>query len=137
MLSRNAIENKNSLNMDDPYVERLIEAVKSTGKTGILEQDLIQNINFNKNSVFEVVDSLVAEGIFVRVAEENSDHMDYRIFYKDIFLFEDSFSDLNGCPCFHCPYLYKCGARQPHSPYTCPDLTFWIKSNIENSENNE
>jgi hypothetical protein len=49
-------------------------------------------------------------------------------------LIEDSepsgLSDMNGCPCFHCLRISKCGVRQPDSPVSCKELEEWMGADI-------
>jgi hypothetical protein len=39
-------------------------------------------------------------------------------------------SDMNGCPCFHCLRIGKCGIRQPDSPAECSELEEWMGADI-------
>lgn len=41
---------------------------------------------------------------------------------------EGGLSDLNGCPCFHCVKLARCGVRQTDSPLSCRKLEEWLMS---------
>lgn len=35
-------------------------------------------------------------------------------------------SDMNGCPCFHCIKISRCGVRQADSPVVCRKLEEWM-----------
>ena len=90
-------------------------------------EELIQSLDTDRNTIQTAIEQLILE----RKVMEKSDANEARYLLSDSMVNEaehGSLGDLNGCPCFHCLRIGRCGVRQPDTPVGCIDLQSWMDS---------
>jgi len=108
-------------------VDLILSALHAAGDKGLLIDELVTNLKANAEQIESTIAQLTSEGL-VMLKQEQEDKR-YTLSSQmgdDIEL--SSLSDLDGCPCFHCLKIGKCGVRQPDSPILCRELEDWMLS---------
>jgi hypothetical protein len=105
---------------------QILTALRAAGSSGLLVGELVDKLG--ENEITETLDQLSTEGLVLQKQEVKNDQPLIR---AQIGNDPDtgSLSDLDGCPCFHCLKISKCGLRQPDSPAECRELESWMGSN--------
>ena len=107
-----------------------IALLKEAGKRGLLLSELAKQLEQPATKVLKIVESLETNGQVEKKDEEHNGKSVLRLFWRE----EDSKWDtLQGCPCFSCTEIDKCGASQSISPWTCEKLNIWIKEQLAKS----
>ena len=108
---------------------QVINELRTAGKDGLFIEELIERLGTEKEQIMLALTTLLSEGRIMQKQEFE----DERYVLKPA-LTEDSepsgLSDMNGCPCFHCLRISKCGVRQPDSPVMCKELEEWMGADI-------
>ncbi len=108
---------------------QMISELKSAGKDGLLIDELIEKLGIEKEQIMSALMTLLSEGRIMQKQEFENE----RYVLKPA-LTDDSepsgLSDMNGCPCFHCLKIGKCGVRQSDSPVNCKELEEWMGADI-------
>jgi hypothetical protein len=105
--------------------DRILNALRAAGQTGLLIKELETRLNMDSQMVSDIAQRLLLEGQIMQKHEMET----RRLFIRKGMTDETqrgNLSDLNGCPCFHCLKITRCGVRQPDSPVTCRDLDQWM-----------
>ncbi|NHI84128.1 MAG: GntR family transcriptional regulator, partial [Candidatus Thorarchaeota archaeon] len=100
-------------------INHTLSALKAAGERGLFIDELATSLGIDKEGVAEAIQQLESKGL-VRVQKQQLEEEQYII--KAVFSEDDDsgrLSDMNGCPCFHCLRIAKCGVRQLDSPVTC------------------
>ncbi|MFW9909714.1 MAG: hypothetical protein ACFFEF_14170 [Candidatus Thorarchaeota archaeon] len=106
-------------------VNQIISALRAAGGKGLVVDELAKSLDIDSDTIIEIVNQMIMEN---RVMEK-SDANEARYFLQDEMSDEveqSRLSDLNGCPCFHCLKISRCGVRQPDSPVACRNLESWM-----------
>ncbi len=108
---------------------QVINELKTAGKDGLLIDELVDRLGSEKKQIMLALTTLLSEGRIMQKQEFETE----RYVLKPA-LTDDSepsgLSDMNGCPCFHCLRIAKCGVRQPDSPVNCKELEEWMGTDI-------
>ena len=104
---------------------QILTALRAAGGSGLLVDELVDKLGFDEDKITETLDQLSTEGRILQKQEVKNDQPMIR---AQIGNDPDSgsLSDLNGCPCFHCLKISRCGLRQPDSPAECRELEEWM-----------
>jgi len=108
-------------------VDLILSALSAAGDKGLLVDELVTNLKTDAGQIESTIEKLTSEGL-VMLKQEQEDKR-YALTSQpgdDVDL--GSLSDLDGCPCFHCLKIGKCGVRQPDSPIVCRELEDWMLS---------
>ena len=107
--------------------DRILKALRAAGNKGLLMDELTSNLEIDAEKVATTIERLMTEGQIMQKQElERTKYFITEQMARDGE--PPGLSDLNGCPCFHCLKINKCGARQPDSPLSCSRLEEWILS---------
>ena len=104
---------------------QILKALGEAKAEGLVLNDLMSRLNVDEQTIVLALEQLISENMIM----ERTDANDARYFIKTSLESEvehGSLGDLNGCPCFHCLKISKCGVRQPDSPVSCRELGDWI-----------
>jgi len=105
----------------------VLSALRAAGDKGLLIDELMANLNTNAEQIESTISQLTSEGlIMLKQEQEDKRYTLSSQVGDDVEL--GSLSDLDGCPCFHCLKIGKCGVRQPDSPIVCRELEDWMLS---------
>ena len=105
--------------------DQILSALRETKGKGLVLDELLTRLNVDAKTITTTLKELISENKIM----EKTDANDARYFVKTALESEvehGSLGDLNGCPCFHCLKISKCGVRQPDSPASCRELEDWI-----------
>lgn len=105
--------------------DQILNALRETKGKGLVLDELLSRLNVDEQIITTTLKQLISENKIM----EKTDANDARYFVKTSLESEveqASLGDLNGCPCFHCLKISKCGVRQPDSPANCRSLEDWI-----------
>ncbi len=104
---------------------RILNALRAAGSRGLLLDELTDALAIDANKIRTTMEQLVSEGQVMQKQEVEQTR--YVLRGQATPETEPThLSDLNGCPCFHCIKISRCGARQPDSPLSCKSLEEWI-----------
>ncbi|MHA1770930.1 MAG: hypothetical protein ACTSYL_05870 [Candidatus Thorarchaeota archaeon] len=106
---------------------QILKALREAGRKGLLLEELTTGLELDAEIVTTTIEQLMSEGQIMAKQELEKT----RYFINEQMTSDaepQSLGDLNGCPCFHCPKISKCGARQPDSPISCSRLEEWLLS---------
>jgi len=105
--------------------DQLLNALRAAEERGLLIDELETQLGVDSQTITSALEQLISEGRIM----EKSNTKESRYFI-DTQMGEDTerggLTDLNGCPCFHCLRISKCGVRQPDSPVACKELEGWM-----------
>ena len=114
--------------MSDLYT-LVINELKAAGKEGLPIDELSEKLGIEKEQITLALTTLLSEGRIMQKQEFENER-----YVLKTALTDDSepsgLSDMNGCPCFHCLRISKCGVRQPDSPVNCKELEEWMGADI-------
>ena len=105
--------------------DQILNALSETKGKGLVIDELSARLNVDAETLTTTLKQLISE----KKIMEKTDANDAKYFVKTALESEvehGSLGDLNGCPCFHCLKISKCGIRQPDSPASCRELEDWI-----------
>ena len=109
--------------------DRILSELKSAEKEGLGIVELTKKLGIDKTQITLALTTLMSEGRIMQKQEQ-----DDKFILKPITITDDSepsgLTDMNGCPCFHCLRISKCGIRQPDSPADCNELEEWMGADI-------
>jgi hypothetical protein len=104
---------------------RIKSALRSAGIKGLLIDDITMSLEIDLATATNAIDELIKE----KQVMEKSDANETRYFLQGAMGDEaeqGTLGDLNGCPCFHCLKISRCGVRQPDSPVSCREVESWV-----------
>ena len=103
----------------------ILNALRIAGSQGLLVDELMDRLGFDAKAITITLDELTSEGLIMQKQVLKNEQIMIR---AQISNEPDgsSLSDLNGCPCFHCLKIGRCGLRQPDSPAECRELESWM-----------
>ena len=107
---------------------QILSELESAKKEGLGIDELTEKLGIDKKQITLALTALMSEGRIMQ-KQENDDK-----YVLKSTIIEDSepsgLTDMNGCPCFHCLRISKCGIRQPDSPADCGELEEWMGADI-------
>ncbi len=104
---------------------QIMSVIRSAGGKGLLIDEITTSLGIDLATASNAIDQLIKE----KQVMEKSDANESRYFARGIMGEEaeqGTLGDLNGCPCFHCLRIGRCGVRQPDSPVACRELEDWM-----------
>ncbi len=104
---------------------QIMGALRSAGGKGLLISEITTSLEIDLATATNAIHELIKEKQVMEKAEANES----RYFLRGAMGEETeqgTLGDLNGCPCFHCLKISRCGVRQPDSPVACRNLEDWI-----------
>lgn len=101
-------------------------ALQAAGGSGVFVEELAHRLGIEYRRVVEAIQHMISEGLVMQ--EEHTEKPRYFIKATEEEVSQPQLSDLNGCPCFHCLRIERCGIRQPDSPVICRSLEEWVVS---------
>ncbi|NHJ13938.1 MAG: hypothetical protein EAX95_09680 [Candidatus Thorarchaeota archaeon] len=111
--------------MNDEF-DHILSSLRAAGEKGLFIDELATSLGIDNKGVVETIQQLESKGL-VKVQKQELEEERYLV--KAV-AGEDGdsgrLSDMNGCPCFHCLRIGKCGVRQLDSPVTCRELEEWM-----------
>jgi len=110
-------------------IDQILNALRDAGTNGLLIGELADRLGIDSQKIAETITTLMSEGRIMQKQElEEERYMIKNTVVDDAEL--AGLSDMNGCPCFHCLKIGRCGIRQPDSPVTCRELEEWLGSDL-------
>ncbi|MHA2135488.1 MAG: hypothetical protein ACXAEN_17565 [Candidatus Thorarchaeota archaeon] len=107
--------------------DQIILALQTVGVAGLRIDELATKLETKSKKIATTITRLTSEGLIMQKQESEGEK-----YILSGSLLDDLESagvgDLNGCPCFHCLRIGKCGVRQPDSPVRCRELEEWTLS---------
>jgi biotin operon repressor len=108
---------------------RVLSALRVAGETGLHIDELATSLGISSKKLTKTIEKLTSEGIVMQKQKLKEER--YVIKQMNGEPEHGGVGDLNGCPCFHCLSIGRCGVRQPDSPISCRELEQWmISSNL-------
>jgi len=104
---------------------QIMSALRSAGGKGLLIDEITTSLGIDLATASTAINQLITE----KQVMEKSDANESRYFLRGVMGEEaeqGTLGDLNGCPCFHCLRIGRCGVRQPDSPVACRELEDWM-----------
>jgi hypothetical protein len=113
------------ISMND-VVDQVLTALRAAGETGLLITELVDRLGVGSKEVSLAITTLTSEGKIVQKTAEDDRYM----IRTPLSAESESgrLSDMDGCPCYHCLRIGRCGIRQPDSPVTCKEFEDWMAS---------
>jgi hypothetical protein len=112
------------ISMNDD-AEQILNALRNAGENGLLIGELVDRLGIDSQKITKTIATLMSEGRIMQKQElEEERYMIRNPVVDDAE--PGNLSDMNGCPCFHCLKIGRCGIRQPDSPVTCRELEEWL-----------
>jgi hypothetical protein len=109
--------------------DQILSELKNADKDGFSVTDLEERLDISLEQITSALTALMSEGKIMQKQEVDNERYTIRIAQT-----EESepsgLTDMNGCPCFHCLRIAKCGVRQPDSPVFCRELEEWMGADI-------
>lgn len=112
------------MSMND-VVSRILSILCSAGAQGLPIDEVATRLGIDLATATTTIKQLVTE----KQVMEKSDAGETRYFLRASMGDEaeqGTVRDLNGCPCFHCLKIGRCGVRQADSPVVCRNLDDWM-----------
>jgi DNA-binding Lrp family transcriptional regulator len=106
--------------------DQVLIALQNAGTAGLHIKELADRLGIDSKEVSSAIEMLIKKGLIMQKTTDNDEYM-----IKSSLTGEaesGSLSDMNGCPCYHCLKISRCGIRQPDSPVTCNELQEWMAS---------
>lgn len=107
----------------------ILNALRDAGDDGLLIGELADRLGIDNDTITTTIETLMSEGLVMQKQELEEERYLIRTPVPDNSE-PGSLSDMNGCPCFHCLKIGRCGIRQPDSPVTCRELEEWLGADI-------
>ncbi len=105
-------------------VDQVFSALRAAGEAGLNIEELVNRLGVDSKEISLAITTLTSEG---RIVQKTTEDERYMIRTP---LVEESesgrLSDIDGCPCYHCMRIGRCGIRQPDSPVTCKEFEEWM-----------
>ena len=102
--------------------DQIISALRATGGKGLIIDEITSLLDIDTKTAADAIEKLLKEN---QIKME-----DARILLNQNDMGDEAeqgkVGDLNGCPCFHCGRIARCGIRQPDSPAKCKEMQTWM-----------
>ncbi len=109
--------------------DQILNALRDAGDDGLLIGELADRLGIDNETITMTIETLMSEGLVMQKQELKEERYVIRTPVADNSE-PSSLSDMNGCPCFHCLKIGRCGIRQPDSPVTCRELEEWFGTDV-------
>jgi hypothetical protein len=109
--------------------EQILKALSDAGEKGLLIEELADRLGIDKTTVATKIETLMSEGLVMQKQELKEERYTMKIPVADD-AEPTGLSDMDGCPCFHCLKISRCGVRQPDSPVTCREMEDWMGADL-------
>ncbi|MHA2025208.1 MAG: hypothetical protein ACW98U_04835 [Candidatus Thorarchaeota archaeon] len=109
--------------------DQLLNALRDAGENGLLISELTDRLGIDQAMITTMIETLMSEGLVMQKQELKEERYAIKLPAADD-ADPTSLSDMDGCPCFHCLRISKCGVRQPDSPVTCNEIEDWLGADI-------
>jgi hypothetical protein len=110
-------------------VDPILNALRDAGENGLLIGELADRLGIDNKTITTMIETLMSEGLVMQKQELKEERYTIKTPVAD-----DAesmvLSDMDGCPCFHCLKISRCGVRQPDSPVTCREVEEWMESDL-------
>ncbi len=110
-------------------IDSILSELKIAKQDGLGIDELTEKLGIDKKQITLALTTLMSEGRIMQKQEHDDKYI-----LKPTTITDDSeptgLTDMNGCPCFHCLRIGKCGIRQPDSPADCNELEEWMGADI-------
>ncbi|MFW9792660.1 MAG: hypothetical protein ACFFEE_00020 [Candidatus Thorarchaeota archaeon] len=110
-------------------VDQILSALRDAGENGLLIGELADRLGIDNETITPMIETLMSEGLIMQKQELQEERYTIRTPVADD-AEPTSLSDMNGCPCFHCLKISRCGIRQPDSPVTCSEMEEWMGTDL-------
>ena len=108
--------------------DQILSELKSATAEGLSIGELTKRLGIEQKQITLALTALMSEGRIMQKQEQDDKYVLKQTITEDS---EPSgLTDMNGCPCFHCLRISKCGIRQPDSPADCAELEEWMGADI-------
>lgn len=107
-------------------VDQILNALRAAGEKGLLIGELATSLGIDSKTITQAMKKLESEGLIEVQKQELEDERFVLKAGTNDDADPSSLSDMDGCPCFHCLRISKCGVRQPDSPVSCRELEDWM-----------
>ena len=111
--------------------EKAYEIIKAAGKEGVLQSELWKILGISSREGARIIARLEKRGLIERKKVIHNGRRTYRVFAIVKSAPQIQWDTLNGCPCFTCHDIQRCGSGNPLSPEICEKLTKWLISIAE------
>ncbi len=105
--------------------DQILNALRDAGENGLQIGELADRLGIDNETITTTIETLMSEGLVMQKQELKEERYTIRTAVADD-VEPSSLSDMDGCPCFHCLKIGRCGVRQPDSPVTCRELEEWM-----------
>jgi hypothetical protein len=105
--------------------KQILSALRSAGIRGLRINDIATSLEIDLATATNAIYEMIKE----KQVMEKSDANETRYILQGAMGDEaeqGTLGDLNGCPCYHCLKISRCGVRQPDSPVSCRNLETWM-----------
>ncbi len=109
--------------------DQILNALRNAGENGLLIGELADRLGIDNETITTTIETLMSEGLVMQKQELKEERYTIRSPVADD-AEPSSLSDMDGCPCFHCLKIGRCGVRQPDSPVTYRELEEWMGADI-------
>lgn len=109
--------------------DQILNALCDAGENGLLIGELADRLGIDSQEITKIIDTLMSEGRIMQKQELEKERYIIKTPVADE-AEPGGLSDMNGCPCFHCLKIGRCGIRQPDSPVTCRELEEWFGADL-------
>jgi len=107
-------------------IDQILSALRAAGNKGLFIGELATSLGIDSKTIVKAMKQLQSEGLIdVQKQELKEERYVLKAGTSDD-SDPGSLSDMDGCPCFHCLRISKCGVRQPDSPVSCRELEEWM-----------
>ena len=116
------------ISMNDD-IDPILNALRDAGVNGLLIGELADRLGIDSQRITKTITTLMSEGRIMQKQELEKERYIIKTPVVDD-AEPGALSDMNGCPCFHCLKIGRCGIRQPESPVTCKELEEWLGADV-------
>lgn len=116
------------ISMNDD-ADQILKALRDAGENGLLIGELVDRLGIDSQEIAKTINTLMSEGLIMQKQELEEERYMIKTPVTDD-AEPGALSDMNGCPCFHCLRIGRCGIRQPDSPVTCSELEEWLGAGL-------
>jgi len=110
-------------------VDQILNALRDAGDNGLLIGELADRLGIDNKTITTMIETLMSEGRVMQKQELKEERYTIKAPVADD-AEPTALSDMDGCPCFHCLKIGRCGVRQPDSPVTCREIEEWMGTDI-------
>jgi len=109
--------------------DQILKALRDAGEKGLLIGELVDRLGIDKSTVTTMIETLMSEGLVMQKQELKEERYAMKLPVADD-ADPTGLTDMDGCPCFHCLKISRCGVRQPDSPVTCREIEEWMGADV-------